>query len=296
MISKIIGVDIRIQDANEGVEAIRMRLKQKKILLILDNVDKHEHLEKLVGDFNWFSGGSRTIIMTWNKQLLERHGIKHIYDIKALDDEESLELLNWNAFRSNQVNPSNIMVLNPAVNYAKGLPLALEVIGSNMYGRNINECESALDAFKLIPSKDIQQVLKVSYDDDLGHFEKEIFLVIACFFKGESLGHIKYMVEAIYGFNNPSYFIGVLEDKCLINIEDSCIEMQGLIQDMGREIVHQESPNEPGKHSRLWFHEDIVHVLEDHTLMNSKTILPRHLVYCAAKLRHASSHLFALLK
>ncbi|XP_054814403.1 TMV resistance protein N-like [Prosopis cineraria] len=168
-----------------------------------------------------------------------------------------------------------MMVLNRAINYAKGFPLALEVIGSNMCGRNINECESTLDAFKLIPSKDIQQVLKVSYDD-LEHFEKEIFLDIACFFKGESLGHIKYMVEAIHGFNNPSYFIGVLEDKCLINIEDSCIEMHDLIQDMGTEIVHQESSNEPGKRSRLWFHEDIVHVLEDHTGTDEVSIIIQH--------------------
>ncbi|XP_042940458.1 probable WRKY transcription factor 19 isoform X2 [Carya illinoinensis] len=30
---------------------------------------------------------------------------------------------------------------------------------------------------------------------------------------------------------------------------------------MGRNIVHQESPNEPGKQSRLWSHEDILHIL-----------------------------------
>ncbi|XP_054816872.1 TMV resistance protein N-like [Prosopis cineraria] len=229
MISKIVGVDIKIQDANEGVELIRMRLKQKKILLLLDNVDRPEHLEKL-----------------------------------ALNDEESLELLNWNAFRNNLVNPSHMMVLNCAINYAQGLPLALGVIGSNMCGRNINEWKSALDAFKLIPNKDIQQVLKVSYDG-LEHFEKEIFPDIACFFRGESMRYVKYMMEAIHGFNNPGYSIGVLEDKCLIKIQDYYINMHDLIRDIGREIVHQESSNEPRKRTRLWFHEDIVHVLEDNT-------------------------------
>ncbi|KAK7291261.1 hypothetical protein RIF29_06256 [Crotalaria pallida] len=34
---------------------------------------------------------------------------------------------------------------------------------------------------------------------------------------------------------------------------------------MGREIVRQESTIEPGKRSRLWFDEDIVHVLEENT-------------------------------
>ncbi|WJX71523.1 hypothetical protein P8452_55507 [Trifolium repens] len=36
-------------------------------------------------------------------------------------------------------------------------------------------------------------------------------------------------------------------------------------QDMGKEIVRQESPEEPGKRSRLWFSKDIVHVLEENT-------------------------------
>ncbi|CAB4290322.1 unnamed protein product [Prunus armeniaca] len=34
---------------------------------------------------------------------------------------------------------------------------------------------------------------------------------------------------------------------------------------MGKEIVRQESPSEPGKRSRLWFYEDICHVLEENT-------------------------------
>jgi hypothetical protein len=32
---------------------------------------------------------------------------------------------------------------------------------------------------------------------------------------------------------------------------------------MGKEIVQQESPKDPGKRSRLWFHKDIVQVLEE---------------------------------
>jgi hypothetical protein len=39
--------------------------------------------------------------------------------------------------------------------------------------------------------------------------------------------------------------------------------MHDLIEDMGREIVRQESPKEHGKRSRLWFHKDIVEVLEE---------------------------------
>ncbi|KAI4353222.1 hypothetical protein L6164_002188 [Bauhinia variegata] len=43
--------------------------------------------------------------------------------------------------------------------------------------------------------------------------------------------------------------------------------MHHLIQDMGRNIVKQESPLEPGGRSRLWLREDIIHVLEENTAL-----------------------------
>jgi hypothetical protein len=44
------------------------------------------------------------------------------------------------------------------------------------------------------------------------------------------------------------------------------VTIHDLIEDMAKEIVRQESPKEPGKRSRLWFHEDIFHVLEENSV------------------------------
>ncbi|KAF5471669.1 hypothetical protein F2P56_008442 [Juglans regia] len=44
--------------------------------------------------------------------------------------------------------------------------------------------------------------------------------------------------------------------------------MHDLLQEMGRELVREESPKEPGKRSRLWFYEDVRHVLEENTGTN----------------------------
>ncbi|KAI9108315.1 hypothetical protein K1719_020798 [Acacia pycnantha] len=269
ILSKIVGVDIKIQDVNEGVEVIKKRFKEKKTLLILDNVENLEQLKKLAGGCDWFSAGSRIIITTRDEQLLKAHGVESRYDMEVFNAEESLELLSWNAFRNRQVDPRYKDILNRAVTYAQGLPLALEVIGSNLCGKTINEWESALDAYKFSPHKGIQQVLRVSYED-LEEVEKEIFLDIACLFNGRSLKYVKYMVEAVHDSNNLSYSIGVLVDKCLIKIEKlfNHIQMHDLIRDMGRKIVREESPNNPGERSRLWFHRDIVDVLERNTGTN----------------------------
>ncbi|XP_062025659.1 disease resistance-like protein DSC1 [Rosa rugosa] len=61
----------------------------------------------------------------------------------------------------------------------------------------------------------------------------------------------------------------VLVEKALINIdENKCIWMHDLMEEMGKEIIRQESPGEPGKRSRLWFHEDVYDVLTENTGTN----------------------------
>jgi hypothetical protein len=61
--------------------------------------------------------------------------------------------------------------------------------------------------------------------------------------------------------------------------------MHSLIRDMGREIIHGKSPNLPGKRSRLWFHEDALNVLREHTVRGiciyiyKEIYIHRHITY-----------------
>jgi len=57
--------------------------------------------------------------------------------------------------------------------------------------------------------------------------------------------------------------IEVLLDKALVTISYcNRIEMHDLIQEMGREIVDQESIKDPGRRSRLWRPEEVHQVLK----------------------------------
>lgn len=151
-------------------------------------------------------------------------------------------------------------ISNRVVSYVSGLPLALEVIGSNLFGWSLKEWNSLLDKYERIPDKEVLEILKLSYDS-LEEDEKEIFLDIACFFNNYKVRYVKEMLH-VRGLH-AEIGIQVLIDKCLIkNVGSDCVNMHDLIQDMGREIVRHESTLEPGKRS-LWFDEDIVHVLED---------------------------------
>ncbi|XP_028771264.1 TMV resistance protein N-like [Neltuma alba] len=58
-----------------------------------------------------------------------------------------------------------------------------------------------------------------------------------------------------------------------LHIEGDQVLMHDVIEDMGKEIVRQESPDEPGKRSRLWFYQDILHVLNRNTGTNKVGVI-----------------------
>ncbi|KAF3973350.1 hypothetical protein CMV_003209 [Castanea mollissima] len=63
--------------------------------------------------------------------------------------------------------------------------------------------------------------------------------------------------------------VGNLAGRHLKNISPETQEIRSIVRDisreMGRNIVRQESPDEPGKHRILWLFEDIDHVLRNDT-------------------------------
>ncbi|XP_061376473.1 disease resistance protein Roq1-like [Gastrolobium bilobum] len=207
MLCELIGErNFKLGDVNQGIQILKERLQQKKVLLILDDVDKREQLQATAGGIDWFGSGSTIIITTRDKHLLDIHGVKNLSEVKKLNDIEALELFSWNALKNKQVHPSYMEIIKRAVHYGSGLPLALETIGSNLFGKALDEWKSALEAYEGIPNKDIQDILKVSYDG-LEENEKEIFLDIACFFKGCSVRYISSVLQA-RGFH-PKYGIMV---------------------------------------------------------------------------------------
>ncbi|XP_028805607.1 TMV resistance protein N-like [Neltuma alba] len=263
--------DLKLGDWYEGIPIIKHRLGHKKILLVIDDVDELKQLEALAGNCDWFGPGSRIVITTRDKQLLVSHHVKSIYNVEELNDEESLQLLCWCAFEKENVEFDFMEVSKRAIRYCCGLPLVLEVTGSYLCGRGVNEWHSALDQFKRIPEGKVLEVLRLSYDA-LGEFEKEIFLHLACFSKGEELGEVKGMLLCLYGIPLDNV-INVLVNKSLIRIEGDQVLMHDVIEDMGKEIVRQESPDEPGKRSRLWFYQDILHVLNRNTGTNKVGVI-----------------------
>ena len=145
-------------------------------------------------------------------------------------------------------------------------------MGSFLIGRKIDEWQSALDYFRKNPKKEIFDILKISYDG-LEEMWKEIFLHIACFFKGWSKFEVIRILENC-DFN-ARIGIRVLLDKSLLTITrcDEKLGMHDLLQEMGEKIVRQQSCGELGRQSRLWLIEDLFHVLENNVVRSYNFIL-----------------------
>ena len=184
-----------------------------------------------------------------------------------MNDDKALELFSWRAFNKPCPKENFVAFSMEFVSYAKGLPLVLKVLGSSLIGKRFEVWRSALDFLKAKPNRDILNILQISYDGLRG-IERELFLDIACFFKGEKKVCIRDILES-FGYY-PDYNIEVLVDKSLITIdEEGTLWMHDLLQQMSHEIVccdSRESLREPGECSRLWMYENIINVLKNNTV------------------------------
>ncbi|BBN69490.1 Putative disease resistance TIR-NBS-LRR class protein [Prunus dulcis] len=237
LLDKILGKNWKIQSVDEGIGVIKKGLRHKKILLILDDVDHLEQLEKLAGD-DWFGEGSRVIITTKNRRLLDNRKIE-FYEVKKLEYyNQALELFSWHAFRRSEPPEDYLELAQRAIAIADGLPLALTIFGAHLRGRDIPSWQVILDDYEGEPYTHIERILQKSYDA-LDHRAKGYFLDIACFFKGEYKDYVLQMLVCHYNAR--------------------------LARKTGQGIVHKESPDDPGQRSRLWFYKDVIQVLMEST-------------------------------
>nr|XP_023914306.1 TMV resistance protein N-like [Quercus suber] len=256
--------NFKVGSKSRGVNMIKERLSFMRILLVLDDVDKWIQIENLLGRCDWFASGSKIIITTRDKHLTATLGnCCSTYSIKELDQDEALELFSMHAFQSNKPKDDYLELADKVIQHAKGLPLALVIIGANLYGRTKPEWRSAVEKYERIPNEEIKKILEISYEG-LDKTEKDIFLDIACFFEGFLKEYVIDILDACNLY--PVYGIRRLIDKCLITVgQYDKLLMHDLLQQMGRDIVQQESPDLPGERSRLWCYEDVHQVLTQNT-------------------------------
>ena len=94
--------NIDIRNVYEGVDIIKKRLFNKKVLLVIDDVDHLDQLEKLVGEHGWFGLGNWIIITTRDEHVLVQNGVLKIYKPTVLNFDDASTLFCLKAFKMEQ--------------------------------------------------------------------------------------------------------------------------------------------------------------------------------------------------
>ncbi|KAG6738900.1 hypothetical protein POTOM_058523 [Populus tomentosa] len=241
---------------------VRDRLRRKKLFIVLDDVHNSMALEEwgdlLDGRNSSFGPGSKVLITSRDKQVLNNVVVDETYEVEGLDDEEAIQLFSSKALKNCIPTVDQMHLIEQIARHVQGNPLALKVLGSSLYGKSIEEWRSALN--KLAQHPQIERALRISYDG-LDSEQKSIFLDIAHFLKGlEPELVTRMLLDGLYD-RCVKFDISTLIDKCLIT-ETYCLEMHDLLQEMAFNIVRAES-DFPGERSWLCHPPDVVQVLEE---------------------------------
>eukprot|EP01018_Ginkgo_biloba_P036097 Gb_11356 [translate_table: standard] len=257
LIKEDLKVNLEVNSVDEGKVKMREHLGSIRALLILDDVDDKKQLEALHVD-GCFGGGSRVIITTRDKHILNLAQA----DAEELEHNQALELFSWHAFLRVCPDQGFEDLSKRVVKACKGLPLSLEVMGAHLYDKRDDAAfwDEAVTRIENLMDKDLYETLKISFNSLLEE-ERQMFLDIACFFVGEDkklgISHWKAL-----GCKNPHTAITNLSLKALIRVSKSgYFWMHDHLRDLGREIVAEESREDPCKRSRLWHPHDVRRIL-----------------------------------
>ncbi|KAL1224705.1 Disease resistance protein RPS6 [Cardamine amara subsp. amara] len=225
--------------------AVGDRLKNQKVLIVIDDLDDKVVLEALVGQTQWFGCESRIIVITKDRHLLTGHGINDIYEVCLPSEQLALEMFCQYAFKQNSPPKDFKNLAVEVVRHAGSLPLGLNVLGSSLWGRDNKYWIEMMPGLRNGLDGKIEKTLRFSYDGIDSEEDQAIFRHIACLFKFLNRIHVD-DVRLLLAVRDWSVYNGLqrLTEKSLIHVRHDFVEMHCLLQKMGRKIVRAQSINE----------------------------------------------------
>jgi hypothetical protein len=241
LLKRLTGSNLLISNKDEGTRMLRKHLSSQQILLILDDVDSVDQVDALLPNQHFIHSNSLILITSRDRDILTSSGVENasIYKLDGLSQQHSLELFCSHAFSRPYPLSGFEILAGDFLKVCDGLPLSLKVIGALLRGNNdVSYWQNQLYLLKKILPNEIQERLKISYNA-LNDQEKQIFLDIACFFRGHDTDMAISIWDASgwqgrFGFEN-------LQNKCLVEVVShpytygsNKIHMHDHLRDLGR--------------------------------------------------------------
>ncbi|XP_039162894.1 disease resistance protein RUN1-like [Eucalyptus grandis] len=221
----------QISEVDHGIDMIKRVLHNKKVLIVLDDVDENKQLKNLAEKGIWFGSGSRIIITTRYKSVL------------MIDREATSE---------GPIKCANVLTYEvQEMEFCHALEL---------FKRSKEFWVDTLKKLEKAPSIEVQKTLMITYER-LDDAQRQVFLDISCFFVNEDKTYPCYMWE-----DCEYHPYNAIEILCLVSLikikDDNTFWMHDQVRDLGRAIVREDNFKEPHKRSRVWNHHEALSILE----------------------------------
>ncbi|KAF2561297.1 hypothetical protein F2Q70_00017957 [Brassica cretica] len=217
-------------------------------------------LDALAVQTQWFGNGSIIIVVTHDKSLLRSHGIDHIYEVCLPSEELALKIFCQSTFGQDYPPECFRELAFEVVSCAYHLPFGLQYFGWYLRGRGKEKWIDMMSKLHMCLDEIIKRTRRFHYDVLLNEKHKLIFRYIACLLNFEKVRDIEWLLaDSDLGVKTG---LKILVDKSLLRAREDTIEMQCLLQEMGKDIVRAQS-NEAREREFLVDTKDICHVLED---------------------------------
>ncbi|KAL3727274.1 hypothetical protein ACJRO7_032069 [Eucalyptus globulus] len=270
-----------IEHGNEQPSTtISLSFRSKKVLILLDDVNTNDQLKELIGERNWFAPGSRIIITTREKSILDWAKVDYKHEHKAMEIDEAEILFARHAFRMDSLPDKFSKLSREVISTVRRLPLIVEVIGSYLCGkskalweetkeklqesqrlRQLQELPRLLQESQELPRMEMQEILEILYNA-LKFEQKKIFLDIASFLVGSDVR----TASCMWDTSDFYLELGIEEliFMSLIKIGDNHeLRMHDEVRDFGRNIAREGRCKEADNGRRLWDSEEALKMLDE---------------------------------
>ncbi|KAL0760847.1 hypothetical protein Bca101_076997 [Brassica carinata] len=185
--------------------------------------------------------------------------VDETYLVPGMSDEDGFKYFEKHAFTTGSCEPRFMRLAREFVDYSRGHPLALKVLGGELLTKDEAYWVSKLGELAKSPiSKTIHNVLRSSYDD-LSKHHKDLFLDVACFFRSEDEYHVSCLLDSSVQGNVSE--IRHLADKFLITICCGRLELNDLMYTFAMGLESQSSSENSASGRRLFNHGEIIAIL-----------------------------------
>ena len=255
-------------DQVEYTRRLRVALKDRRVLVIVDDISDANQLEALIPEINELGSECRIVITSRRHDVLEdamkslRTASKAVYEVKTLDKSYSRRLFNMHAFGSERPSEGFVELAERISDACGGLPLSLTVMGSYLFHKKKHEDKEIwVESVKMLrENREIIDKLRICYDGLPTDGDRAMFRDIACMLIGVKRERAMTIWKS-YSYCScncsitPATSLRNLIDRSLVKVdEDDTLRMHDVLRDMGRDVIKTGGVKGQQQPAKEWTH------------------------------------------